>query len=101
VAETVTSDLAALGRFRVVDRLRLVDAVRHTSGSVRDVGAAVGARLVVTGSFQRSGPHLRITARLIDLAQGEALADAKVDGRWRTSLPCRTASRAHLRVSSI
>jgi len=34
-----------------------------------------------TGSFQRSGPHLRITARLIDLAQGEALADAKVDGR--------------------
>ncbi|HEX5070940.1 MAG TPA: winged helix-turn-helix domain-containing protein [Vicinamibacterales bacterium] len=81
VAETVTSDLAALGRFRVVDRLRLVDAVRHTSGSVRDVGAAVGARLVVTGSFQRSGPHLRITARMIDLMQGDAVADAKVDGR--------------------
>jgi len=81
VAETVTSDLAALARFRVVDRLRLVDAVRHTSGSVHDVGAAVGARFVVTGSFQRSGPHLRVTARLIDLVQGDALADAKVDGR--------------------
>jgi len=81
IAETVTSDLAALAHFRVVDRLRLVDAVRHTSGSVRDVGAFVGARLVVTGSFQRSGPQLRITARLIDLVRGDAMADAKVDGR--------------------
>jgi len=77
----VTSDLAALDRFTVIDRLRLVDAVRHTNGSVREVGAAAGARLVVTGSFQRSGPNLRITARLIDLVQGDALADAKVDGR--------------------
>jgi len=46
-----------------------------------DAGAAVGASLAVTGSFQRSGPHLRITARLVDLRGGDILADAKVDGQ--------------------
>ena len=38
------------------------------------------ARLMVAGGFQRSGPHLRITARIVDLAGGDVLADAKVDG---------------------
>jgi len=81
IAETVTSDLGALNQFRVIDRLRIVDAVRHTSGSLRDVGTALGARIIVSGSFQRSGPQLRITARAIDLVKGDAVADAKVDGR--------------------
>jgi TolB-like protein/cytochrome c-type biogenesis protein CcmH/NrfG len=81
IAETVTSDFAALDRFRVIDRLRVVDAVRHTSGSLHDVGAALGARLMITGSFQRSGPQVRITARAVDLRDGDAVADAKVDGR--------------------
>jgi DNA-binding winged helix-turn-helix (wHTH) protein/tetratricopeptide (TPR) repeat protein len=80
IAETVSSDLASLDRFRVVDRWRVVEAVRHTGGSMRDVGRAVGATLMVTGGFQRSGPHLRITARVVDLGCGDVLADAKVDG---------------------
>lgn len=80
IAETVSSDLASLDRFRVVDRWRVVEAVSRTSGSLHDVAAAIGARLMVTGGFQRSGPHLRITARVVDLAGGDVLADAKVDG---------------------
>jgi TolB-like protein len=80
IAETVSSDLGSLDRFRVVDRWRVVEAVQHSSGSLRDVGTAVGATIAVTGSFQRSGPHLRITARLVDLQRGDILADAKVDG---------------------
>ena len=34
----------------------------------------------VVGSFQRSGTRLRITARVVDAATGEAVAEAKADG---------------------
>ncbi|HEY7474046.1 MAG TPA: winged helix-turn-helix domain-containing protein [Vicinamibacterales bacterium] len=80
IAETVTSDLATLDHFRVIDRWRVVQAGRRTAGSMHDIAGAVGASLVVTGSYQRIGPNLRITARLVDLSSGEAVADAKVDG---------------------
>ena len=80
IAETVTSDLAALGQFRVIDRVRVVHTARRTSGSMHEIGAALSVPLIVTGSYQRSGPHLRITARIVDLVNGDAVADAKVDG---------------------
>jgi DNA-binding winged helix-turn-helix (wHTH) protein/tetratricopeptide (TPR) repeat protein len=80
IAETVTSDLADFDRFRVVDRWRAAQAQR-AGRSTPDVAAAVGATLVVAGSYQRSGPSLRITARLVDVGTGDALADVKVDGR--------------------
>ncbi|HYN09190.1 MAG TPA: winged helix-turn-helix domain-containing protein [Vicinamibacterales bacterium] len=80
IAETVTSDLATLDHFRVIDRWRVVQAGRRTAGSMHDIASAVGASLIVTGSYQRIGSHLRITARLVDLASSEAVADAKVDG---------------------
>jgi DNA-binding winged helix-turn-helix (wHTH) protein len=82
IAETVTSDLAALGHFRVIDRWRVVQAARRLGGApLHELASALGAALVVTGSYQRQGAHLRITARVIDIEHGEALADAKVDGR--------------------
>jgi DNA-binding winged helix-turn-helix (wHTH) protein len=81
IAETVTSDLASIAEFSVVDRWRVIQAARRTGGSLRDLGEALGASLLVTGGYQRIGPQLRITARLVDVARGDALADAKVDGR--------------------
>ena len=81
IAETVSADLGALGRFRVIDRWRVVDASRRSGGGLHDVAAALGVRLAVVGSFQRSGDRIRITARVVDVESGEALADAKVDGR--------------------
>jgi DNA-binding winged helix-turn-helix (wHTH) protein len=81
IAETVTTDFAALDRFRVVDRWRVLQAARRAGAGLHAVAAAVHADLVVTGSYQRNGAHLRITARLLDIRRGEALADAKVDGR--------------------
>jgi DNA-binding winged helix-turn-helix (wHTH) protein/tetratricopeptide (TPR) repeat protein len=80
IAETVTSDLAALGHFRVIDRWRVVQAVRRAGTSIHDVAAALNVDRIVTGSYQRIGPNLRITAHMVDLARGEAVADAKVDG---------------------
>jgi DNA-binding winged helix-turn-helix (wHTH) protein/Tfp pilus assembly protein PilF len=80
IAETVTSDLTALGHFRVIDRWRVVQAVRQTGGGLHDVGTALGAAFLVTGSYQRSGARLRITSRIVDAAGNSAGADAKLDG---------------------
>lgn len=80
IAETVTGDLRALGPFRIVDRRRVLEATAGGDLSMQAVADATGATLVVVGSFQRSGTRMRITARLVDAARGEALADAKVDG---------------------
>ena len=80
IAETVTGDLRATGRFRVVDRGRVMEATRLTSGSLHDVVSHVGASFAVVGSYQRRAERIRITARIVDVQTGEALADAKVDG---------------------
>ena len=80
IAETVTNDLRALGRFRVIDRRRVVEASRRTDGSLAQVAADLHARLAVVGSVQQLTQRVRITARVVDLPTGEALADAKVDG---------------------
>jgi DNA-binding winged helix-turn-helix (wHTH) protein/Tfp pilus assembly protein PilF len=80
IAETVTSDLRRLGRFRVVDRRRVLEAVRATDGSLEQIASALGARLLVVGTVQRNQQKVRITARIVDVGSGEALADAKVDG---------------------
>ncbi len=80
IAETVTGDLRALGRFRVADRGRVMEAVRRTNGSLREVSADLDAPLAVVGSYQRNGDRIRITARIVNVRNGEALADAKVDG---------------------
>jgi adenylate cyclase len=80
IAETVSADLAGLGRFRVVDRFRVIEAARRADSPLRDVAAALRVRLMVLGSFQRNGDRVRITARIVDVRSGEAVADAKVDG---------------------
>ena len=80
IAETVSNDLRSFGRFRVVDRWRVNEAVRRTGGAIHEVAAALRVRLVAIGSFQVNGERVRITARVVDVVSGEAVADAKVDG---------------------
>jgi DNA-binding winged helix-turn-helix (wHTH) protein/Flp pilus assembly protein TadD len=80
IAETVTSDLRATGRFRVVDRGRVIDAARRSDGSLHEVASALGTTFAVVGSYQRHGERIRITARIVDVESGDAVADAKVDG---------------------
>ena len=81
IAETVSADLAALGRFKVIDRWRVVEAARGAGRPLQDVAAALRVRLLAVGSFQVNGDRVRITARVVDVPSGEAIADAKVDGR--------------------
>lgn len=80
LAETVTADLRALGRFRVVDRSRVAESARRTNGSLDAVAADLDAPLVVTGSFQRHDEKVRITAQIVDAKRGASLAEAKIDG---------------------
>ena len=81
IAETVSSDLRSLGGFRVIDRWRVLEATRTTGGALEAIAAALQVRLAVIGSFQTNGDRVRITARVADVVSGEAVADAKVDGR--------------------
>ena len=81
IAETVTNDLTGFRVLRVVDRDRVAESGRRTDGSVSAVARDLGVPLVVVGSYQRVGEHLRITARIVDALSGQTMADAKVDGR--------------------
>lgn len=80
IAETVTGDLMAVGRFKVADRARVVDAAHRTNGSLQEMALALGITFAVVGSYQRYGDRVRITARIVNIASGDAIADAKVDG---------------------
>ena len=79
IAETVTNDLRELGTLRVIDRLQVADAVGR-AGTLAALRVERVADLAVVGSFQRAADRLRITARVVDVASGESLADAKADG---------------------
>lgn len=80
IAETVTNDLRAAGSLRIIDRVRVVEAVRRVGPDLSALHRDLHIDLAVVGSFQRAGDRLRITARVVDAASGEALADAKADG---------------------
>jgi DNA-binding winged helix-turn-helix (wHTH) protein/tetratricopeptide (TPR) repeat protein len=80
IAETVTNDLRAALHVRILDRTRIVEAVKRAGNDLAALRRELQLDLAVVGSFQRSGDRLRITARAVDAASGEALADSKADG---------------------
>jgi DNA-binding winged helix-turn-helix (wHTH) protein/tetratricopeptide (TPR) repeat protein len=80
IAETVTNDLRASSKLRIIDRVRIVEAVRRNGIDLSALRAALDLDLAVVGSFQRAGDRLRIMARMVDASSGEALAEAKADG---------------------
>jgi DNA-binding winged helix-turn-helix (wHTH) protein/tetratricopeptide (TPR) repeat protein len=80
IAETVTNDLRSVAQLRIIDRTRVVEATRRGVYDPAALKRELGLDLAVVGSFQRAGERLRVTARVIDAASGEALADGKADG---------------------
>src|SRR5688572_5034271 len=80
IAETLSNDLRSALQLRVVDRTRVVEAVRKVGTDLDALRRAIHIDLAIVGSFQRAGERLRITARLVDVATGEAVADSKADG---------------------
>lgn len=80
IAETVTNDLRGAGTARIVDRVRVVEAVRRVGPELTAIAGELQLDLAVVGSFQRAADRLRITARIVEARTGVALADAKADG---------------------
>lgn len=80
IAETVTNDLRASSPLRVIDRVRIVEAVKRCGTNLSALRADLHLDRAVVGSFQRAGDRLRITARVVDATSGEAVAEAKADG---------------------
>jgi DNA-binding winged helix-turn-helix (wHTH) protein/tetratricopeptide (TPR) repeat protein len=81
IAETVTNDLrSTTPALRIMDRVRVVEAVKRSGSDLAALRSSLHIDMAVVGSFQRAAGRLRITARVVDAASGEALADAKADG---------------------
>ena len=85
IAETVTTDLESQARFAVIGRERVQVAAAGRGLTLDDsalleLGRALGARWVVAGGYQRIGDQLRITARLVDTADGTVARTLKADG---------------------
>ena len=88
IAETLTSELRGVAGLAVISRERIAEALRRRGGAeagmddalAAELGRAVGARLVVTGGYQRLGDRVRVTARITDLASGAVTATLKLDG---------------------
>ena len=89
ISETVTADLRGFEGITVVPRGRVHELMRtlgQQTGDVDDTlriraGRELGARWVLTGSFQRAADAVRVTASLLDVATGQAVHTTKVDGR--------------------
>jgi TolB-like protein/predicted Ser/Thr protein kinase/thioredoxin-like negative regulator of GroEL len=87
IAETVTADLRRVEGLTVIARERVHEALKRLAGggdeaalAVR-VGRELGARFVLGGGLQRSGPVVRLTARLTDVPSGAVAATVKIDGK--------------------
>jgi TolB-like protein len=78
IAETVSNDLRSLRDLSVIDRASLPEPVRRAA-----LDAARTAKLdwLVVGGYQRAGQRLRITASVLDVQTGAAIAQAKADGQ--------------------
>ena len=76
ISETVTADLEGFEGVTVVPRGRVSELVRTIARERGDqnerfwirVGRELGARWVLTGSFQRAAAAVRVTAYLLDAA---------------------------------
>jgi TolB-like protein/tetratricopeptide (TPR) repeat protein len=89
ISETVTADLEGFEGVTMVPRGRVSELVRTLERQRGDqgealwmrVGRELGARWVLTGSFQRAADAVRVTAYLLDSATAHVERTIKVDGR--------------------
>ena len=86
IAESVAGDLSRNRNIRVLElgRVRVAfdqaDIDVGASGMAIDVWRDLGADFLVTGSYQRLGDRLRVTARVVSLEEGVVVRSATVDG---------------------
>ena len=87
IAETLRTDLQKVKSIRVVTPERIHALQRHACAAgqelqLGELGSQLGAQWIITGSYQRAGARLRITSRMLEVATGDVVCTAKVDGAW-------------------
>jgi TolB-like protein len=89
VAESVAAELARVPGLSVIARARAVKVLKGLGGAADalELGHALGCRWVLSGSYQRIGPALRLTSRLTEVATGRAVATEKLDGKLEEIFP--------------
>ncbi len=92
IAETVTADLKKIEGITVIGRERVYEVLRRLSvkqdveideALATSVGREVGARWIVCGGYQKIGEMMRITARFVDVENGEVIKTVKIDGEMK------------------
>jgi tetratricopeptide (TPR) repeat protein len=88
IAETVTAGLGSVPGLTVLARERVVEVLRKLGSSGTDeeplatrLGRELGARLVVSGGYQRLGEQVRVTARVTEVETGAVTETVMLDGR--------------------
>ena len=84
IAESLASDLSRAGiaaaRAETASAPRAAEAVLGAPDAVIETGRALGAAWIVTGSYQRVGDRLRVTARVFDAGTAAVVDAVTVDG---------------------
>lgn len=82
LARAFSEDLTAeLGRFRVLRVIAAASAaaVAGSGASPAEAAERLGARYLLTGSFRRSGPQIRLAAELTDALEGRHIWSQRLD----------------------
>ncbi len=83
IAESVAAELTRVAGLSVVAREKALK-VKKTLAAASDaleLGHALGCRWILSGSYQRMGPALRVTSRLTEVATGRVVSSEKLDGK--------------------
>ena len=85
IAETLTADLARVSGLTVVSREKVLKTAREASAVAAphepvEIGGLLGCRWLLSGSYQRIGPAIRITTVLAEVGTGRVVASEKLDG---------------------
>ncbi len=78
IAEEIINALVHVDGLRVLARTSSF-AFKGRHEDVREIGARLGAGLIVDGSVRRSGDRLRVTAQLVQVADGSHLWSERYD----------------------
>lgn len=69
MAEEILDELARIPQLRVISRTSSFQ-YKGRNADVRSIGRELGARYIVEGTVRRAGDQIRVTAKLVDAADG-------------------------------
>ena len=69
MAEEILDELARIPQLKVISRTSAFQ-YKGRNADVRSIGQALGARYIVEGTVRRAGDQIRVSAKLVDAADG-------------------------------